>query len=112
MIVAGGVESMTRAPYVMLKPAKGWDRTPPTIADSTVGWRFVNPRFPADWTISLGETAERVAELCQISRQAQDEFAVESQRRAQEALSAGIFADEIVPLEVKRDGRTREPDAR
>jgi 3-oxoadipyl-CoA thiolase len=106
LLIAGGVESMTRAPYVMLKPAKGWDRTPPSIADSTVGWRFVNPRFPADWTISLGETAERVAEMCQISRQAQDEFAVESQRRAQAALSAGMFADEIVPLEVKRDGRT------
>jgi 3-oxoadipyl-CoA thiolase len=106
LMIAGGVESMTRAPYVMLKPAKGWDRTPPTIADSTVGWRFVNPRFPADWTISLGETAERVAEMCRISRQAQDEFAVESQRRAQAALSAGMFGDEIVPLEVKRDGRS------
>ncbi len=105
LMIAGGVESMTRAPYVMLKPAKGWDRTTPSIADSTVGWRFVNPRFPADWTISLGETAERVAELCQISRHAQDEFAVESQRRAQAALAAGIFTDEIVPLEVKRDGR-------
>jgi acetyl-CoA acetyltransferase family protein len=105
-VIAGGVESMTRAPYVMLKPTKGWDRTPPTIADSTVGWRFVNPRFPADWTISLGETAERVAEMCRISRQAQDEFAVESQRRAQAALSAGMFGDEIVPLEVKRDGRS------
>jgi 3-oxoadipyl-CoA thiolase len=106
LVIAGGVESMTRAPYVMLKPTKGWDRTPPTIADSTVGWRFVNPRFPADWTISLGETAERVAEMCRISRQAQDEFAVESQRRAQAALSAGMFGDEIVPLEVKRDGRS------
>ena len=106
LMIAGGVESMTRAPYVMLKPAKGWDRTTPAIADSTVGWRFVNPRFPADWTISLGETAERVAEMCQVSRQAQDEFAVESQRRAQAALTSGMFTDEIVPLEVKRDGRS------
>jgi len=106
LLLAGGVESMTRAPYVMLKPGKAWDRTPPAIADSTVGWRFVNPRMPPDWTISLGETAERVAALCGISRTAQDEFAVESQRRAQAALAAGVFADEIVPVEVRREGRT------
>ncbi len=106
LLLAGGVESMTRAPYVMLKPGKAWDRTPPTIADSTVGWRFVNPRMRPDWTISLGETAERVAALCGISRAMQDEFAVESQRRAQAALAAGVFADEIVPVEARREGRT------
>jgi acetyl-CoA acetyltransferase len=61
LILAGGVESMTRAPYIMLKPSKPWDRTPPAMADSTVGWRFTNSRLPADWTISLGMTAERVA---------------------------------------------------
>src|SRR5882724_11376770 len=83
LFVAGGVESMTRAPYVMLKPGKAWDRTPPAVADSTVGWRFVNPRMRADWTISLGETAERVAGMYRIGREAQDAFAVESQRRAQ-----------------------------
>ncbi len=105
IILAGGVESMTRAPYVMLKPGKPWDRSTPAVADSTVGWRFVNPRFPPDWTISLGETAERVAQMCGVSREAQDEFAVESQRRAQQALASGAFADEIVPVEVWSKGK-------
>jgi 3-oxoadipyl-CoA thiolase len=105
LLLAGGVESMTRAPYVMLKPGKAWDRSPPSVADSTVGWRFVNPRLPPDWTISLGETAERVAELCGIGRAEQDGFAAESQRRAQAALAAGVFEAEIVPVEVSRDGR-------
>jgi acetyl-CoA acetyltransferase family protein len=100
LFVAGGVESMTRAPYIMLKPGKAWDRTPPSVADSTVGWRFINPRMPAEWTISLGETAERVAAAYGISRREQDEFAVESQRRGQAAIASGAFADEIVAVEV------------
>ena len=100
LFVAGGVESMTRAPLVMLKSGRAWDRSPPVTADSTVGWRFVNPRMPAHWTISLGETAERVAQTHRISRQEQDEFALESQRRAQAAVGSGVFADEIVPVEV------------
>ena len=98
LILAGGVESMTRAPYVMLKKGRVWDRTPPEIADSTVGWRFVNPRMPAAWTISLGETAERVAESYRISRTEQDKFALESQRRAESAVQAGVFADELIPV--------------
>ncbi|HEY6948867.1 MAG TPA: beta-ketoacyl synthase N-terminal-like domain-containing protein, partial [Gemmatimonadales bacterium] len=77
LLVAGGVESMTRAPYVLLKSGKPWDRTPPPMADTTVGWRFVNPHMPAEWTISLGETAEKVARQYGISRREQDEFAVE-----------------------------------
>jgi 3-oxoadipyl-CoA thiolase len=105
LFLAGGVESMTRAPYVLLKSGKPWDRTPPPMADSTVGWRFVNPRFKADWTSSLGETAERVADLCGIGREAQDAFAVESQRRAQAAIAAGVFSDELVPVEVRRSGK-------
>jgi 3-oxoadipyl-CoA thiolase len=104
LMLAGGVESMTRAPYVMLKPAKPYDRTPPTMADSTVGWRFTNPRLPPDWTISLGMTAERVAAARGITRREQEEFAVESQRRAQAALAAGVFDDEIVPVEVAPGG--------
>jgi acetyl-CoA acetyltransferase family protein len=102
LFVAGGVESMTRAPYVLLKSGKPWDRTPPPLADSTVGWRFVNPRMKAEWTISLGETAERVAAMYGISREAQDAFAVESQRRAQAAIRSGAFADETVGIEVRR----------
>jgi 3-oxoadipyl-CoA thiolase len=104
VFVAGGVESMTRAPYVTLKTGKPWDRTSPAVADSTVGWRFVNPRMKADWTISLGETAERVAAMYGIERDAQDAFAVESQRRAQAAIAAGVFEDEIVGVEVRRAG--------
>ena len=99
LFVAGGVESMTRAPQVMLKSGRGWDRSPPTIADSTVGWRFVNPRMPADWTISLGETAERVGSLYNISRREQDEFALDSQRKAEAALTAGVFDQELVEVE-------------
>jgi acetyl-CoA acetyltransferase family protein len=106
LMLAGGVESMTRAPYVMLKPGRAWDRSPPAVADSTVGWRFVNPRFPADWTISLGQTAERVAKSHGISRREQEEFAVESQRRAQAAVAAGAFDDEILAVEVRRDGKS------
>jgi acetyl-CoA acetyltransferase family protein len=102
LFIAGGVESMTRAPYVTLKSGKPWDRTAPAVADSTVGWRFVNPNMRADWTISLGETAERVATIYRIDRAAQDAFAVESQRRAQAAIAGGAFADEIVGIEVRR----------
>ena len=100
LFIAGGVESMTRAPQVMLKSERAWDRSPPVIADSTVGWRFVNPRMPADWTISLGETAERVATLYGISRREQDEFALGSQRKAQAALAEGVFDEELVEVEV------------
>jgi acetyl-CoA acetyltransferase family protein len=104
LLIAGGVESMTRAPYVTLKSGKAWDRMPPAVADTTVGWRFVNPKMPAAWTISLGETAERVAEQYGIGRAAQDAFAVESQRRAQAALASRVFEDEIVPVDVPAGG--------
>ena len=99
IFVAGGVESMTRAPHVMLKSGHPWDRSPPALADSTVGWRFVNPRMPQNWTISLGETAERVAEMYKISREEQDAFALESQRRAQAALAGGEFDAEMMAVE-------------
>ena len=104
MFVAGGVESMTRAPQVMLKSSRPWDRTTPAIADTTVGWRFVNPAMPAEWTISLGETAERVAQAYGISRRQQEEFALESQRRALAAAAAGTFRDEIAPVEAPASG--------
>lgn len=104
VFIAGGVESMTRAPYVMLKSASAWNRTPPPMADTTVGWRFTNPAMPKDWTIALGETAERVAQKYGITRKEQDEFAVESQRRAQEALAKKVFADELVSVSVP-DGK-------
>lgn len=100
LFVAGGVESMTRAPYITLKSGTPWDRATPQVADSTVGWRFINPALPKDWTISLGETAEKVAGMHQVSRAEQDAFAAESQRRAQVAISSGTFADELVPVPV------------
>src|ERR671934_3135034 len=82
VFIAGGVENMTRAPYVMLKSGEPWNRKAPDIADTTVGWRFTNPRLKKEWTISLGETAEVVAQRYKITRAEQDTFAVESQRRA------------------------------
>ena len=102
--VAGGVESMTRAPYVMLKTGVPWSRRAPEIADSTVGWRFTNPRFRKDWTIALGETAEVVAQQYGISRADQDAFALESQRRAARALAEGAFGAEIVPVPLPDGG--------
>ena len=110
LFVAGGVESMTRAPYVMLKSGTAWNRVPPAVADTTVGWRFTNPKLPAEWTISLGETAEKVARQYGISRAAQDAFAVESQCRAGAAIHAGHFKDEIVPVEVPEKGGVRLVD--
>jgi 3-oxoadipyl-CoA thiolase len=98
VFVAGGVESMTRAPYVMLKAAEPWSRKAPDVADTTVGWRFTNPRLKKEWTIPLGETAEVVAERYGISRAEQDAFAVESQRRAQQALKDCVFTEEIVSV--------------
>jgi 3-oxoadipyl-CoA thiolase len=98
VFVAGGVENMTRAPYVMLKSGSAWSRTPPPMADTTVGWRFTNPRMPKEWTIALGETAEKVAREYGITRAEQDAFSLESQARAQAALAAGVFRDEVVPV--------------
>ncbi|HXD19519.1 MAG TPA: thiolase family protein [Vicinamibacterales bacterium] len=100
--VAGGVENMTRAPYVMMKSGEPWNRQPPPVADSTVGWRFINPKMKSDWTIPLGMTAEKVAKEYGITREEQDRFALESQRRAGCAMREGVFADEIVPVEVTR----------
>ncbi len=99
--IAGGVESMTRAPYVQLKSGEPWNRAAPQVADTTVGWRFVNPEMPKGWTISLGETAETVAERYGISREDQDRFALESQRRAACAQREGAFDDEIVPVAIE-----------
>ena len=96
--IAGGVDNMTRAPYVTLKSGEPWSRKTPEVADTTVGWRFTNPRLKKDWTISLGETAEVVAAQFKITRQEQDAFALESQRRAAKALTDCVFTDELVPV--------------
>jgi 3-oxoadipyl-CoA thiolase len=101
VFIAGGVESMTRAPYVMLKPEGGYERGGRTMEDTTLGWRFVNPRMQEAYPpISLGETAECVADQWTVSRERQDAFALESQRRAAAAIEAGRFAGHLVPVSV------------
>ena len=100
VFLAGGVESMSRAPWVTLKPESGYPRHAPGSADTTVGWRFTNPAMPERWTVGLGETAEIVAERYGVTREEQDAFAAESQARAARAITAGCFSDEIVPIEV------------
>jgi 3-oxoadipyl-CoA thiolase len=101
VFIGGGVESMTRAPYVQLKSAGPWDRGPRELADTTLGWRFVNPRLAErHYPYSMGETAENVAERWGVSRERQDAFALESQHRAVAAIEAGRFDDQIVPVPV------------
>ena len=109
LFVAGGVESMTRAPLVMAKPEHAFARGNQTLWDTTLGWRFPNPRleelFPLE---SMGETGENVAERYGVSREEQDAFALQSQRRWAEADSEGRFADELVPVgDVVRDEHPR-----
>src|SRR5207249_5093726 len=105
VFIAGDFESIARAPYVTLKPGEPWSRRAPEHADTSVGWRFTNPRLKKEWTISLGETAEVVAQRYKITRAEQDAFAVESQCRAEAALKACVFTDELVPVPLP-DGTT------
>jgi 3-oxoadipyl-CoA thiolase len=101
LVLAGGVESMTRAPLAMPKPDRSFPRGGPTVYDTTIGWRFVNPRMDElHGTDSMGQTAENVAQRFGVSREDQDEFALESHRRALAAQEAGRFDDEIVPVPV------------
>ncbi len=108
VFIGGGVESMTRAPYVQLKAESPYDRGARELADTTLGWRFVNPRLAErHYPYSMGETAENVAERWNVSRERQDAFALESHRRAVAAIEAGRFDDQIVPVEVTgRKGET------
>jgi 3-oxoadipyl-CoA thiolase len=111
LFVAGGEESMTRAPFVTPKAAKPWERADRPLYDTTLGWRFTNPKlaelFPPE---SMGETGENVAERWGVSREDQDAFALESQRRWAAADEAGRFADELVAVgDVVRDEHPR-PD--
>jgi len=98
-LIAGGVESMTRAPLVALKPERGFDRGNLSLVDSTIGWRFFNPTFPAEFPpISMGETAENLAEKYKISRDEQDMFALRSHQKAVAAWEHGKFLAEVVPV--------------
>ena len=99
VFVAGGVESMTRSPFVMLKASEAFPRGAISMADTTIGWRFTNPRLAAMYAPeSMGETAENVAAKYRISREEQDVFALQSHQRAVTAMQAGRFKDEIVPV--------------
>ncbi len=103
VVIAGGVESMSRAPLVTLKPESGYERGTRELVDTTIGWRFVNPVLDAKYpTISLGETAERVATQWGVSREEQDAFALESQRRAAAAAASGVHVEEIVPVKISQ----------
>ncbi|NDL57799.1 acetyl-CoA C-acyltransferase [Phytoactinopolyspora sp. XMNu-373] len=99
LCVAGGVESMSRAPWVLPKPERAYPRSHETLHSTTLGWRMVNPRMPTDWTISLGECAEVLADRYRISREAQDEFALRSHHRAASAWKEGFYDDETVSLD-------------
>lgn len=98
LVVAGGVESMSRAPWVLQKPERGYPRGHETLHSTTLGWRMVNAQMPKEWTVALGEGAEILADEFSIGRQAQDEFALRSHRLAHAAWEAGAYADEVVAL--------------
>jgi len=113
LLIAGGVESMSRAPWVVPKPREGFPRGDVSMHDTTLGWRLVNPKMQAlGHTDPLGETAEKVAEKYQVTREAQDAFALGSQQKYAAAQAAGKFAAELVAVEIpSRKGPPRRIEA-
>jgi acetyl-CoA acetyltransferase family protein len=112
LVLVGGVESMSRAPWVLLKPEKGFPAGGAELHSTTLGWRMVNPEMDPRWTISLGESTEKLARRYAISREAQDAFAVRSHQKAHAAWEAGFYDDWVVPVpgtELERDEGIR-PD--
>jgi acetyl-CoA acetyltransferase family protein len=111
LVVAGGVESMSRAPWVLPKPSRAFPAGNETLVSTTLGWRLVNPRMPEEWTVSLGECNEQLADELGIGRERQDAFAVTSHQRAARAWEDGFYDDLVLPF----DGLTRDecvrPDA-
>src|SRR6478672_3311276 len=99
LVLAGGVESMSRAPWVLQKPERGYARGHEQLHSTTLGWRMVNPAMPAQWTVALGEGAEILADQFGISREEQDAFAVASHRNAARAWDEGVYDAEVVPVE-------------
>src|SRR3954470_15250136 len=111
--ISGGVESMSRAPWVVQKPEKGFPRTDQTLVSTTLGWRLVNPNMPEEWTVSLGDGAEILADRYGITRERQDQFAVRSHQRAAAAWDSGAYAEETVDVpdvELEREEPIR-PDS-
>ena len=109
-VLVGGVESMSRAPWVMLKPERAFPRGHEQLNSTTLGWRMVNPEMPEQWTISLGESAEKLAGIYEISREAQDAFALRSHQRAAAAWDNGFYAEWVSPVpgtELDRDETVR-----
>ncbi len=107
LVIAGGVEQMSRAPLVMAKPTEAFPRGNQTIYDTTLGWRFINPKMEAMYgTLAMGETAERVVEKCNVSREAQDRFALASQQKAGKAIASGRIAKELTPIVTGTDKKT------
>jgi acetyl-CoA acetyltransferase family protein len=112
IVLIGGVESMSRAPWILLKPEHGLPRGHEQLHSSTLGWRMVNPRMPEQWTISLGQSAEKLARIYEISREAQDRFALLSHQCATAAWESGFYGEWVVPVpdtELERDETVR-PD--
>jgi acetyl-CoA acetyltransferase family protein len=117
LTIAGGVESMSRAPWVFVEPGKGFPSGHETLHSTTLGWRMVNPQMPDAWTMSLGECTEALAEKYGVTREAQDAYAVARHQKAAAAWDAGAFADEVAPVpgvDLERDESIRpdtSPDA-
>jgi acetyl-CoA acetyltransferase family protein len=110
IVLVGGVESMSRAPWVLLKPQRGFPRGHEQLHSTTLGWRMVNPEMPEQWTISLGQSAEKLAGLYAISREAQDAFALRSHQRAHAAWENGFYEQWVVPVpdtDLSRDETVR-----
>jgi acetyl-CoA acetyltransferase family protein len=99
VVLTGGVESMTRAPWVLPKPAKPFPASDVTAVSTTLGWRLVNPRMPKEWTVSLGEANEQLHERFGISRERQDEFAARSHQLAHAAWESGFYDDLVAPVD-------------
>jgi acetyl-CoA acetyltransferase family protein len=112
IVLVGGVESMSRAPWILLKTERPFPREHQQLHSSTLGWRMVNPQMPEQWTISLGQSAEKLAGIYEISREAQDEFALRSHQRALAGWESGFYEQWVVPVpgtELERDENMR-PD--
>ncbi|MEV6161928.1 thiolase family protein [Streptomyces sp. NPDC052052] len=106
IVLTGGVESMTRAPWVLPKPSRAFPAGDVTAVSTTLGWRLVNERMPKEWTVSLGEANEQLAERFSIGRERQDEMAARSHNLADDAWNAGFYDELVVPVVVDRKGTT------
>ncbi|MGY0021640.1 thiolase family protein [Streptomyces sp. cg35] len=110
IVLTGGVESMTRAPWVLPKPARAFPAADMTAVSTTLGWRLVNARMPKEWTVSLGEANEQLADRFDVTRERQDAFAARSHNLADDAWNAGFYDGLVVPVAVDAKGTTLDRD--